>query len=128
VVDLADNIRAGQHQQVIVSFKIALPVGKTLTAKIGLVQLITLDHGAHAAIKQHDTFRQLLLQCFNSVAHSRPFNVYPLATRPAEHTGTTFERVKEIDGETFSGKAPTPPTSKAHVALLTNKTKMISTW
>ncbi len=51
VMNGGDHFRLGQHQQIVIAFQIAAPVGETLTAKIALVQAIALDHGAHAAVQ-----------------------------------------------------------------------------
>ncbi|MNN72146.1 hypothetical protein D3C81_1881540 [compost metagenome] len=51
-----DNLRLAQHQQVVVAFQIARPVGKALAAEIVFTQTITLDHGAHAAVQHQNTF------------------------------------------------------------------------
>ncbi|BFO12333.1 hypothetical protein GGER_48430 [Serratia rubidaea] len=55
VVDRADDVRLGQHQQIVIAFQVALPIGKTRAAVILFFQLITLDHGAHAAVQHQNT-------------------------------------------------------------------------
>ena len=92
VVDLADHLGLAEHQKIVVAFKIAGPVAETTAAKIVLVQFITLDHGAHAAIQHHDALRELLMQRFDSVAHSCLIQLSLLAKIPARHTGITFIR------------------------------------
>ena len=53
-VDLADQRRLGQRQQIVVALEVLLPVGKALASKGGLVQCVTLDHGAHGTVEnQH---------------------------------------------------------------------------
>ena len=49
-MDIADNIRLGQAQQVIVALKVGMPVSKTLTAEVLFLQCMALDHGTHGAI------------------------------------------------------------------------------
>ena len=56
VVDSGDHFRFAEHQQVVVAFEIAWPVGKAFTTKIGFVQSIALDHGAHTAVQHQNTF------------------------------------------------------------------------
>ncbi|MNY32863.1 hypothetical protein D3C86_1671060 [compost metagenome] len=51
-----DDIRFTQHQQVIVAFQVAGPVGETLAAEIVLTETIALDHGAHAAVQHQNSF------------------------------------------------------------------------
>ncbi|MNT04950.1 hypothetical protein D3C72_1395510 [compost metagenome] len=55
-MDGRDDIRFTQHQQVIVPFQVARPVGETLAAKIVFTQTIALDHGAHAAVQHQNSF------------------------------------------------------------------------
>ena len=57
VVNGGNDLGLGQHQQVVIAFQIALPVGKTLTAKVALFQTVALDHGAHAAIQHQNSLR-----------------------------------------------------------------------
>ena len=52
-----DHFRLGQHQQIVIAFQIAAPVGETLTAEIALIQTIALDHGAHAAVQHQNALR-----------------------------------------------------------------------
>ena len=70
VVDLADHFRLAEHQQIVVAFEIAGPVAEAAAAKILLLQPVALDHRAHAAVQHHDALRELLMQRFDSVAHS----------------------------------------------------------
>ncbi len=55
-MDSGDHFRFAEHQQVVVAFEIAWPVGKAFTTKIGFVQSIALDHGAHTAVQHQNTF------------------------------------------------------------------------
>ena len=56
VVDSGDHFRFTEYQQVVVAFEVAWPVGKAFTTKIGFVQSIALDHGAHTAVQHQNTF------------------------------------------------------------------------
>ena len=58
LVDLADHLGLGQHQQVIVALEIATPVGKTRAAVIRLLELVALDHGTHATVDDQDPLSQ----------------------------------------------------------------------
>ena len=53
-VDVADDLRLGQHQQVVVALEIRRMVGEARTAVARLVQVVALDHGAHRAVDDED--------------------------------------------------------------------------
>ena len=62
-VDLADDLRLGQHQQVVVALEVAArQSAKRCAAVIGLAQLVALDHGAHGAVQDQDALLQLLVE------------------------------------------------------------------
>jgi len=67
-MDLEDQLRLGQRQQVVVAFEIELPVGEALATIICLGQLARLNHGAHAAIEHQDTLVQQLAELGVQVA------------------------------------------------------------
>ena len=54
LVDAADDLRLGQHQQVVVALQVAGPVGKALAPVIRLLQPVPLDHGAHGTVQDQD--------------------------------------------------------------------------
>ena len=54
LVDLTDDGRLGQDQQVVVPLEILGEVGEALAAIVGLRELVALDHGAHAAVQDED--------------------------------------------------------------------------
>ena len=56
VMNRGDHLRFAEHQQVVVAFQIARPVGKAFAAKILFAQTISLDHGAHTAVQHQNTF------------------------------------------------------------------------
>ncbi len=62
LLDGLDHVRAAQQQEVVVAFHVARPVGEALAAVVGLFQLVALDHGAHAAIEDQDTFPEGVLE------------------------------------------------------------------
>ena len=62
LLDRADHIRTGDDQQVVVTLYIAGPVGETFAAVVLFLELVALDHGAHAAIKNQDAFFESLLE------------------------------------------------------------------
>ncbi len=61
-LDRTDHIRTREHQQVIVALYIARPVGETFATVVLFLELVALDHGAHAAIKNQNTFFEGLLK------------------------------------------------------------------
>ena len=58
LLDLGDDLRLAQQQQIVVAFDVARPVGETRATVVGLFQLVALDHGAHAAVEDQDAFFQ----------------------------------------------------------------------
>jgi hypothetical protein len=54
----------GDTEEVIVALKVTRMIGKLFPPVIGLPQFVTLDHRAHRAIHDDNTFRQDLLQEF----------------------------------------------------------------
>jgi len=63
-VDFFNNFRPGQVEQVIQAKQILVPVFEPLPAEGGLIQLMSLDHGAHGAIEDHDPLPQQRLKLF----------------------------------------------------------------
>ena len=64
LMDLTDDLRLGQRQQVVVAFDIVGKVLESLAAIGRLVQFVVLDHRTHRAVENQDAafeqFRQLL--------------------------------------------------------------------
>ncbi len=63
VMDLADDIRPGQRQQVVVARQVARMILETLAPEIHLFQFLCLDHGAHRAIKYQNALAEGLAKC-----------------------------------------------------------------
>ena len=61
-MDITNNPRLGQRQEIVVALEIAGMLLKTLAPVPGLVQLVTLDHGAHGTVQNQDPFRQELFE------------------------------------------------------------------
>ena len=53
-MDLADDLRLRQHQQVVVALQVVRVVGEALAAIVGLVEPVALDHRAHGAVEDQD--------------------------------------------------------------------------
>ena len=53
-MDVADDLRPGEGEQVVVAGELAVVIGIWRAAKVGLAQLVPLDHGAHGPVQhQH---------------------------------------------------------------------------
>ena len=61
-MDLRDDLRLAQHQQVVVALHELGEVGEARAAIAGLVQLVPLDHGAHGAVDEQNALGGSLLQ------------------------------------------------------------------
>ena len=57
-MNLADHLRAGHAQQVVVALQGLRKLGEPLTTIIRLRQVITLDHGPHTTIQNQDALAQ----------------------------------------------------------------------
>ncbi len=57
-MDVADDLRLGDGQQIIVALEVARVVSKALAAIIRLLERIALDHGAHGAVEDQDALFQ----------------------------------------------------------------------
>ena len=53
-LDLADYVRFGDAEQIVIARDIHVVIRKARAAIIRLLQLVTLDHGAHTAIQNQD--------------------------------------------------------------------------
>ena len=53
-VDAANDLGAGEQQEVVVALKVMRVPGKVRAAIVGFLQLVTLDHRAHGAIQNQD--------------------------------------------------------------------------
>ncbi len=53
-MDLSHHIRAGEHQQIVITLEIPRMIGKTHATIVAFSEPVLLDHGTHAAIKDQD--------------------------------------------------------------------------
>ena len=67
-LDATNHVRARQHQQVVVAFDIAWPVGEAFATVILLLELVALDHRAHAAIENQDALFEGVLESLKANA------------------------------------------------------------
>jgi hypothetical protein len=61
-VDVAHRVGLAEVEQVVVAPHVPVPVLEPLAAIASLVQLEPLDHGAHGAVEDQDTFGRRLPQ------------------------------------------------------------------
>ncbi|GBL43761.1 methionine synthase [Verrucomicrobiota bacterium] len=57
-VDIADDRRLGDDEQVVIALELARVVGEARTPVVGFLQLQLLDHGAHRAVEENDTLAE----------------------------------------------------------------------
>ena len=69
-VNVLDRLRLGQDQQIVVAAQVAVKILVTLAAKGGLVELKTLDHGAHGAV-EHENALGCGLEKFGTLRRNR---------------------------------------------------------
>ena len=50
-MDVGDDLRLGDRQQVVVALEVLTPVGEPGPAVVGLGELVALDEGAHRAVQ-----------------------------------------------------------------------------
>ena len=65
-MERANEIRLGQHQQVVVALDVTGMRGKPRPPKVSLRQIPFLDHRAHGTIQHEDPPVQPVFQFFNS--------------------------------------------------------------
>ena len=53
-MNLPDDLGTGQHEQVVASIELPLPVAEALAAVGLLVEAVALHHGAEAAVEQQN--------------------------------------------------------------------------
>ena len=58
LVDVANDVRSRQHEQVVVAPEVDRMAGEAFAAKTGLRQLVVLDHGPHRAVQDQDAARE----------------------------------------------------------------------
>lgn len=56
VMDGGDHLRFAEHQQVVIAFQIARPVGKAFAAEILFAQTISWIMVPHTAVQHQNTF------------------------------------------------------------------------
>jgi hypothetical protein len=83
-VDLPDDGRPGQHQQVVVALHVAGPVGETGAAIIRFLQLVTLDHGAHGPIQDEDAAAGQVEEFAAAVGHGAVLKKWARIVSPAQ--------------------------------------------
>ena len=101
VVDRADDVRPGEHQQVVVALQVAGPVSESLAAEVLLGKPVLLDHRPHRPVDDQDPLAQRGGQVLGGVgtegrAGSRPTRV-PRG-RQAGRRAATIAATREVYG------------------------------
>src|ERR1700704_2235665 len=92
-MDVADDLRAGQRENVVVAPEGAAVRAQALAPEAALVELALLDHRAHRAIEQHDALPE-----------------QPLETRDARAALGFIERLEREPGRERARRCgPVPP-------------------
>ncbi len=61
-MDVADEIRLRDAQQIVVTTQLPRVIGESLAAKVGFAEGVRLDHGSHGAVEDDDAFLEGLRQ------------------------------------------------------------------
>ena len=91
-VNLANDVRLRDRQQIVVALDVAGPVRKARAAIVRLAELVALDHRAHGAVEHQDALAQLRFDAVEGgrghwgldLAHRKIISAYP-------HKRITFE-------------------------------------
>jgi len=70
-MNLGDDLRLRQHQDVAVALEVAGPRLEALAAIVALAEAIALDHGAHRAVDHQDALRERLAECVDAFGSGR---------------------------------------------------------
>src|SRR5712671_5580398 len=65
---VADDLRVGQRENVVVAPEVAAVLAQPLAPEAALVELALLDHRAHRAIEQHDSLPEQPLETLDARA------------------------------------------------------------
>ena len=55
-MNIADRLRLRQDQKIVVTPDVLLPIGKTAATELRLIVAQVLDHRAHGAVEDENTF------------------------------------------------------------------------
>ena len=91
VVDAADDVGPGQHEQVVVALQVLPVPGEPGSAEGRLVEAVTLDHGAHRPVHDQDALVEQGLDPGAEVAARRPCRRpvrRPVSLRPVVHSSS----------------------------------------
>ena len=91
-VDLLDERRLSEDQEIVAPLKVARMMGELAAAEAGLVELVRLDHGPHRAVKDRDAVPENVLErhraaCFELSLCARNPAIIGLALPSADYTG-----------------------------------------
>ena len=82
-VNVANNIRLGQRQQIIISRNISVIIGETITAIGRFIQLMTLNHCAHCTVKHKNSVSRQPVQFCNACVACPTHNIPQYAAAPS---------------------------------------------
>ena len=83
-VDLLEQRRLREREQITVPLEVARPCGEPLAAEVGIAQPVTLDHGPHRSVQNHNALphelgeRSLLKSSSDGSGHGRTLRSGPL--------------------------------------------------
>src|SRR5208283_4523991 len=69
LVNVVNDLRPGQVENVVIALEVAWVVFETVAAEIGFGELERLDHGPARTVKDDDPLAQPALEMFNFVRH-----------------------------------------------------------
>ena len=61
-MDTLDGLRLREAQQIVITLQLLLMILKSFASKVGLSELMLLDHGSHGAIQDVNTLRESITQ------------------------------------------------------------------
>ena len=65
-MDIAEQGRLGQVEEIVVALNVPVEILESVAPECGFVQLLVLDHGAHATIEDDDAFLEGLMKLFQA--------------------------------------------------------------
>ena len=67
-MDVGDDLRAGERENVVVAPQVAAVLAQPLAPEAALIELVPLDHRAHGAVEQHDALPEEALETLDARA------------------------------------------------------------
>ena len=76
-MDVKDDIRAGDAENIVIALELSAQAYKPLAAEIVLREAVTLYHGSHGAVEHEYLFGNLFLNCGHVVLHLGGLYYFP---------------------------------------------------